>query len=330
MIFLRIFVPVLISIACLYFASRNVQWEQLKTILTGAKLVPIVLGMSISLITFWLRAFRWQILLQPFQQISTLILFRWQVGGLLINNMFPLRMGELARAYWAGHKSAISKSSILATIVIERSLDVASIALIAVILLFSMGIYSWNRFFNSEGGITLLLILVVLGFLTKFITSRYKHDQLLIRLRRFFPEKAVAILEKFFTGLQIIKDKKQFAKVILLSPLIWCMDILILLIVSRSLEMTPPLTWMQSGLTMVGLVLGVMVPAAPGAAGTYEAGGVAALSLMGFEKTLAFSFILLLHSAQYLFVLLIGIPILIVEGFNPKKLFETMKHGSGV
>ena len=65
-----------------------------------------------------------------------------------------------------------------------------------------------------------------------------------------------------------------------------------------------------------------MPVSAPGSAGTYEAGGVTALMLMGFGKTISLSFVFLLHAFQYICVLLIGIPILMIEGINPRKLFE--------
>ena len=91
-------------------------------------------------------------------------------------------------------------------------------------------------------------------------------------------------------------------------------------IISRCLGLD--LSWPQAGLLMVGLILGVMIPAAPGAAGTYEAGGVAALGILGFERTLSFSFILLLHSFQFVSILTLGIPVLIAEGFNPKEMMR--------
>jgi uncharacterized membrane protein YbhN (UPF0104 family) len=71
-----------------------------------------------------------------------------------------------------------------------------------------------------------------------------------------------------------------------------------------------------------------MVPAAPGAAGTYEAGGVAALGMLGVDQTLALSFVLLIHVVQFLVVLAAGIPILIAEGFNPKALMKTTETES--
>jgi uncharacterized membrane protein YbhN (UPF0104 family) len=89
--------------------------------------------------------------------------------------------------------------------------------------------------------------------------------------------------------------------------------------------MTLKLTWLQAGLTIVGLLLGVMIPAAPGAAGTYEAGGVGALTLMGFKKTISLSFVLLVHGLQYLVVLILGIPILMLEGFSFKSVYHDME-----
>src|SRR5437870_528286 len=101
-----------VSALCLYLATRQVEWDKLKLILSQARLAPVFAGLSISLLTFWLRAVRWQILLNPFQRLSKGVLVRWQIGGLFVNSILPLRMGELARMYWAGHKTAIPKSTL--------------------------------------------------------------------------------------------------------------------------------------------------------------------------------------------------------------------------
>lgn len=321
---IKIIISFLISLVCLYFATRNVHWGELKSIIANAKLFPLFITILAMILGFWLRAVRWQILLQPFQTVPQLALLRWQIGALLINNLLPLRMGELGRAYWAGHKTTIPKSTVFATIVLERILDLATIASIAVLFLILTGLFKMNSLFTFKKGILIVLIGCAALAIYKFYGSKISKNELLNKLKSFLPEKIHLIFEKFVHGLGIIKDKKEFSKVTLISPIIWSVDITIILIVSGALNLN--INWLESGIVLVGLLLGVMIPAAPGAAGTYEAGGVAALSLLGVEKTLALSFILLLHSFQFLVVLILGIPILIAEGFNPKTIFQNMKN----
>lgn len=324
MMIVRILVPLVISVAAIFLATRDINWEQLKEILAGAQIYPILLGAPVSLFSFYVRGYRWQVLLQPFQKIRTFVLIRWQVGGLLVNNLLPLRMGEVARAYWAGHKSSISKTSVFATIVMERFLDVASIGLASILFLAMLGLNQGEAKGRFQIAVAATVLFAAAIGAAVLYWKRSDKTKLREKLDRLLPQKISALIHKFASGLSIFQDRSGLAKVTLLSPFIWSLDIIVLQIFSRSLDLD--LTFLQAGLLVVGLILGVMVPAAPGAAGTYEAGGVAALTLMGFDKTRAFSFVLLLHAFQYVFIMILGIPCLAMEGFNPKQMYAEMKE----
>ncbi len=311
------------SVLGLYFATKNVHWGELKAILASASLTPLVFAGAMSSITFMLRGLRWKLLLEPFSSVPVFTLVRWQIGGVFINNILPFRAGELMRAFWAGHKANIPKSTVFATIVVERLCDLSSIAVLGAIVATMLG---FGNFFSPRnlaigGGV---LVAAIIG--GKIFASRFSGPQFIAFLRRYFPEKFCHFVEKFASGLKVVQSKREVAKLLALSFVIWPLDIAAVLFVSQCLDLH--LTWLKSAMVMVGLILGVMVPAAPGAAGTFEAGGVAALSLFGIGKTLAFSFVLLLHAFQYVFVMALGIPILISEGFHLKTLTEAEKEAS--
>jgi hypothetical protein len=149
--------------------------------------------------------------------------------------------------------------------------------------------------------------------------------ELLENLLKRLPEKIRQVIENFISGLHVLKNGKEIAKLAFLSCLIWFIEITVVAILSRGLSLN--LSWTQAGLTLAGLVLGIMIPAAPGAVGTYEAGGVYVLAnLLGFDSNLAFSFVALLHIFQMGATFLLGIPTLIIEGFNPKKFYGTYRE----
>jgi len=314
-ILLKVLVPFLISALALWAVTKNVRWDEVKNIMIQARLTPFILGFFISLSGFYLRAWRWKILLIPFQNISLWPLIRWQVGGILINNLLPLRAGEFARAYWAGHKTSVSKSTLLATIVMERVFDVGALAVITLCLLGAMNMIKIKTFLIIAAGGLLVLGIWRIGSPQ---SSRKLLDTLLKRL----PEKIAQAVKNFISGLHILKNGKEIVNLVFLSSVIWSMEIIAVAVISRSLGLN--LSWTQAGLTMAGLVLGIMIPAAPGAVGTYEAGGVHVLTLLGFDSNLAFSFIALLHVFQMGAIFVLGIPSLMIEGFNPKQLYREM------
>lgn len=323
----RVVVPLIISALALWAATRNVRWEEVKNILPQARLAPFVLGFAVSLSGFYLRGLRWKILLSPFQDVPVWPLIRWQVGGIVINNLLPLRAGEFARAYWAGHKTSVSKSAILATIVVERAIDVATLVVITVFLLVGMGLAKGNPLMTPNVLALILTAAVAAGYAAWRVLRKKPLREILDPILRLFPEKISRIIGNFISGLSVLKDGKEIAKLALLSPVIWSIDIGAVAVASRCLGLD--LSWSQGGLVMAGLIMGVMIPAAPGAVGTYEAGGVQALSLLGFGANLAFSFVLLLHVFQMGAMFLLGIPALMIEGFNPKQLFREMNPPPG-
>src|SRR5438105_9587376 len=93
----KVLIPFSISILAVWFATRGVDWGKFRSIVSGAKISYIFMGFALSLATFWLRARRWKIMLAPFQDLPASTLMRWQIGGLFINNILPLRAGEFAR-----------------------------------------------------------------------------------------------------------------------------------------------------------------------------------------------------------------------------------------
>src|SRR5439155_2093649 len=83
----------------------------------------VLLGMPIPLVGLLLRAIRWRVLLLPLGSPSIAVSFSSMMLGYLGNNLLPMRAGEVVRAYALGRQSSISKSAVLATIVVERAVD---------------------------------------------------------------------------------------------------------------------------------------------------------------------------------------------------------------
>ena len=112
-----------ISAVFLYLAFREVDFSQVWSYLTHAQWSWVLLGLVFYFIGVWLRAFRWQILLNPLKKLSIPRLFQVVAIGYMGNNVYPARAGELLRAVLLKQKDQISISASLATIVVERLFD---------------------------------------------------------------------------------------------------------------------------------------------------------------------------------------------------------------
>lgn len=112
-----------ISVLFLFLAFRKVNLHELKKALESANYIYLIPAILLTILSLWIRAFRWQYILQPVREIRVSSLFSATMIGFMANNLLPVRLGEFVRAYTIGEKERISKSSSLATIVVERIFD---------------------------------------------------------------------------------------------------------------------------------------------------------------------------------------------------------------
>ena len=89
-------------------------------------IIPSVVSYMISV---FFRALRWKYLLIHLKHIRMNILYVVVVIGYMANSLLPMRIGELVRSYYLSNESNVSKSSVLATILVERVLDAVTLLL---------------------------------------------------------------------------------------------------------------------------------------------------------------------------------------------------------
>src|SRR5919201_5939255 len=94
--------------------------------------MPLAVGLYFAGV--WTRSVRWGLLL-PQQSVPTTTLFRTLVVGFTANNVLPVRMGELARAYLLARWRGVPYGATLASLVLERILDGLSLALLLLVSL---------------------------------------------------------------------------------------------------------------------------------------------------------------------------------------------------
>ncbi|MBN1137559.1 MAG: flippase-like domain-containing protein [Anaerolineae bacterium] len=134
----RFWIGIIISIIALAFAFRQVDLKEVWAALAGvnywllaASLVPLVLFLV-------LRAVRWRLLFYPQRGLRLSNLLSVICIGYMLSNIFPARLGDVARAYLLGDTEEISRTAAFSTVVAERVLDaLAAVAGFFIILPFA-------------------------------------------------------------------------------------------------------------------------------------------------------------------------------------------------
>ncbi|OGS17875.1 MAG: hypothetical protein A2219_01705 [Elusimicrobia bacterium RIFOXYA2_FULL_50_26] len=284
----------------------------------------IALALLAYILAFVVRSVRWKQLLAPLATLKAARLFFFVTMGFFMNNVLPLRLGEVIRANITGQKFNISRSGAFATVVVERLFDGFSYACIFFITIGLLPFPSWAKKSMIAGSSLFVGALVFLFFFV-----RHKEKALALFSRMPLPQKFAGRIRDIFTnfvsGLTIFAHGRGLIKVILLSLLVWSFEGSVFYIVGKAFNLG--LTLPQAFLVMLVIGTGVVLPTAPGYVGTVEFLGVTSLSFIGIDKNLAFGYIITLHFLQLATVSSLGIIGMIREKITLNELIRLEKRG---
>ncbi len=120
----RTWLGILISAAFVVIAFRGQDFGEIGRSLGKVNLLWLVPALAIYFVGVWFRSVRWAILLRSLApEVSGKSLFSTVVVGYMANNVLPLRTGELVRSYLVSKEHNVRKTSVLATIAVERIFD---------------------------------------------------------------------------------------------------------------------------------------------------------------------------------------------------------------
>ena len=308
----RFWLGVAISVILVVLIVRQVQLNQLISILRSARYQPLVLGVLSLLTTLVIRSWRWQQLLEPIKRIRMPNLLSATSIGAMTDMVFPARAGDVVRAYVIGRKEEVGAMVSLSTIVVERVFDVVTILLISVCLLPFLGFGMGRQPLASGLGAGILvatfLCLALLGGLW-LLRSRTAQATGLVRTILFFLPKPwldriVTSLESFVIGLKAIRGGWHLVSILGLSILLWSAFALsnLFILSSFGLQLPP----YSAFLFLVFQVLGVTLPSSPGFIGTYHAAVLAGFAVFEVSQDLALSVAITMHAAFFFPFILLG------------------------
>jgi len=295
-----------VSALLLYFAVRDVNLNELIAALSQANYFYVIPAFALTIVVFWFRAIRWRYMLIAIKPVRNSQLFTITVIGFMVNNVLPVRIGEVVRAYILGKRENLSKSLSFATVIVERILDGLTIMsfLAPGIVLFSLPLW-----LKQMGTLLLLFYFSLIGFL--FLLNSYAPQVTAAITKVVSPfsatlaKRVVAMLGSFCEGLKIFKSRSQVFWIALYSYLIWVAASLIIMLFLHSFHFNVPLY--APFLLLAIIALGAAIPSSPGFIGTLQFFCVAGLALFGISESESLGFSIVYHVSQYVPVTLLGL-----------------------
>jgi len=236
----------------------------------------------------------------------------------MVNNILPLRAGEFYRAYLIGRNEKISKTSTLATIVVERTFDGLTMLIFLLAGSFFFSFTQWSRrVFNIAAAFFVGLLI----FLFLMMWQESLSKRIFQKITPLFPSPARPFLTRLFysflEGLRVLRYGKNMALVMVLSVLSWLCEAAIYYVVSVSFNLELAF---YAPVVLVAIVnLGVSIPSSPGYLGTFEFFCARTMNLFGIPSNLSVSYAILMHAVVFVPVTLLGLFFMWKEQFSFKE-----------
>jgi len=312
---LHLFLGLVISAAAVYLSLRKIDFQALNAALRSARYLFILPAMILQIGCFFLKGTAWRFLLLPAKKnISPLSTTAVLIIGLMVNNLFPAKMGELARAYGIGEKEKLPKSLCLSTILVEHLLDILVLLVFLLILLPLVSLPAWLQ---TTGILLGAVSLGIIGGLFFAMRREQKFQSSLNKLVNYLPgriqARARSVIHNVLQGLRVVTGRYILYSFLLLAGM-WSLVSLVAYLVMAAFGLFLPIQ--AAVMVTVFTAFGKIIPSSPGAIGTFHY--LVILVLMSFQvgKEAALGYAIVLHALFFLMEVSLGIVLLLAGNLS--------------
>ena len=334
--FIRYAISIALTALFLYWAFEGVDLSSLLNAARGASPLWIAALVLITLVTLALRAWRWVVLLRPFAPAVTLWDATIALAICYTGNAVIPRSGEALRAFSLKWKRGTSVSSVMATVVVERIID-----LIWLVFLVSASILLLRTRIQEEypwmGGAMLGALVFCAALIVAIVlvsVYRQRAQQLLNHtIGRLSPRLATVLgelLERFVAGLAALRSPSAYAEIFVSSVIlnIGYIFIMYLAFLAFGFHETYDLGAGAALVVMAISSLGFVAPT-PGGIGSYHWLFKGSLMLYGVAEPEALACATVVHMVANLSYIVIGGPALLVQRLRHDRKGSAVSHPVG-
>jgi uncharacterized protein (TIRG00374 family) len=288
----------------------------------------VFLGMFFDVLSYFMQGLRWKLLLTPFGRVRLIRATRAVFAGLFTNLVFPLRPGELLRAYLLSGWENIKFGRVLGSVGVERLIDlVIATATLAVASLFVELPPRFRSAADALGVAALILLTAVVGVILyleyKFAgdpnyfggTSGTKHHHHL-------PSRWMRAL----IGLHTMGTAPSFYPAVLASLLMPFCQMMALWFMMKAYGLQLP--FLAAVVVLLVINLGISLPNAPANVGSYQFFCVLGLSMFPVERSTAAGFSIFAFLALTLPFVFLGFAALLRSGLSVRTLRQQLMQMS--
>jgi uncharacterized protein (TIRG00374 family) len=310
-----------LSLFLLAWFLRGIDVHALGRAFANAHLWLIAGAVAVTLLTYTLRAWRWQALLAPIGGASFRNSFRITVIGFTATNLLPGRLGEVLRPYLVSLAEPVSAPAAFATIVIERLLDVGSVMLL-------FGVFLMTSTLDVGRDVKFAGLLAAVGSIAGLVALVFGSGRpdLLRRwadvVAGWLPARLSEMARRFahtlVDGLAVMRHPRHLFLAVVMSIGLWLSLALGIWLSSAALDLT--MAFPSTFLIMLYLVVGVAVPVPAGVGSFHFMYQLAATSVLGAGRDQASAAAIVLHAVSFVPISLLGLLFMAQDGWTLARL----------
>ena len=289
-----------VSAFFIWWVLRGEDPGQILEQISEANVWYFLASIAVGTAGYFIRALRWHVLLQPVCPDSRLrSRFAAICIGFAVNNVFPARLGELARPFALSRTEKVTASGAFGSLVVERFLD--SLVLVTLFLV-PMALPSFpgtEDFLAGAGGTILKATFVMLAVFLVGLVALLIFPEPLIRMAERIcarlpsplGARLVGALESFLQALKVLRHPRLLTTAILWSYGFWIWHGWSFWLGMKAFGID--LGFAAAVFTAAVVGFAVAIPASPGFFGTFQLGADLALNGVygaAAPATLAFAF----------------------------------------
>lgn len=302
---LQTIIGIAISLACVGLLARLISVQEVAASLGRGNVVVVVPAVGLYFLGSCVRSVRWRLLLGSYR-VPTRVLFRTLIIGLMVNDVLPGRLGELARMALLARSARVPIGVSLASILVERVLDGLALTALLAIGIYLAGVGGWLA---QLAGFSAVLFgaasaVLLLGAIAPAVAGR-SASAITAPLPRRFRESLGRLTARTLEGLQPIRRPQVGLLVLGLSLLAWGVEASMYLVMALGFQVPGGVAVGALGAAVANLA--TLVPSSPGYVGTFDLALQAVLvGVFEAAPSDATAYALVVHAALLVPVVLLG------------------------
>jgi uncharacterized protein (TIRG00374 family) len=310
----RAFLVTALAVGLLALFIRNADLSRVWTEMRAARPDWLAWSIGLTVVMYFVRAERWQYLLEPIGPTRFWVAFKTTVIGFAATSALPARVGEVLRPYLLAKQEGLPFTATLATIVIERILDLAAVLILLAVY---MALYRHEaataapalfRAIAIGAAMMGAVVVAVLAVMVAMAGHPERLHGLVLRIERVLPQRIAQIVANlartFAEGLGVVRRPGRLVASLGWSVVLWILISSQAWLVGKAFGIN--LSFVGTFLLTSMLVVGVALPTPGGVGGAHEAFRLGTTAFFGANNDTAVGAAIVWHALSIVPVLIAG------------------------